>query len=147
MLKVVYISFFRLSIVFILYSLKLNYNVYCFWLDVRILFHRCSLREELANFVSFTFIENYHCLKSVQIRSYFWSVFSCIQSEYRKIRIRNNFVFWTLFTQCIVLNYECKSKNLELLTEVYLGLCQTFMIAFFGQKSYRLLNVNYFRKK
>ena len=25
-----------------------------------------------------------HCVKSVQIRSYFWSIFSCIQSEYRK---------------------------------------------------------------
>ena len=49
-----------------------------------------------------------HCVKSVQIRSYFWSLFSCIrteysvirysvslriQSEYRKIRTRNNSVF------------------------------------------------------
>ena len=46
-----------------------------------------------------------HCVKSVQIRSYFWSVFSGIrieyrdlvnlriQSEYRKIRTRNNSVF------------------------------------------------------
>ena len=44
-----------------------------------------------------------HCVKSVQIRSYFWSVFSCfwteygvnlrVQSEYRKIRTRNNSVF------------------------------------------------------
>ena len=25
-----------------------------------------------------------HCVNSVQIRSYFWSVFSCIQSKYRK---------------------------------------------------------------
>ena len=42
------------------------------------------------------------CVKSVQIRSYFWTVFSCtwpeyrntgIQSEYRKIRTRNNSVF------------------------------------------------------
>ena len=32
-----------------------------------------------------------HCVKSVQIRSYFWSVFSRIQ--YRKIRTRNNSVF------------------------------------------------------
>ena len=32
-------------------------------------------------------------MKSVQIRSYFWSVFSCIQTEYRKIRTRNNSVF------------------------------------------------------
>ena len=34
-----------------------------------------------------------HFVESVQIRSYFWSVFSCIQSEYRKIRSRNNSVF------------------------------------------------------
>ena len=31
--------------------------------------------------------------KSVQIRIYFWSVFSCIQSEYRKIRTTNNSAF------------------------------------------------------
>ena len=47
-----------------------------------------------------------HCLKCVQIRSYFWSVFSCIRTKYdiysvnlriqfecRKIRTRNNTVF------------------------------------------------------
>ena len=34
-----------------------------------------------------------HCVKSVQIRSYFWSVFSCIRTEYRKMRTRNNSVF------------------------------------------------------
>ena len=33
-----------------------------------------------------------HCVKSVQIRSYFWFVFSCIRTEYRKIRTRNNSV-------------------------------------------------------
>ena len=43
---------------------------------------------------------SWHCVKSVQIRSYFWSVFSCIRTEYgdlrskyRKIRTRNNSVF------------------------------------------------------
>ena len=47
-----------------------------------------------------------HCLKSVQIRSFFWSVFFCIwavnlciQSECRKIRTRKNSVF-EHFTQC-----------------------------------------------
>ena len=25
---------------------------------------------------------NNHCVKSIQIRSYFWSVFSCIRTEY-----------------------------------------------------------------
>ena len=28
----------------------------------------------------------YHCVKTVQIRSYFWFVFCCIRTEYRKIR-------------------------------------------------------------
>ena len=52
------------------------------------------------------FVIKIHCVKSVQIRSYFWSVFSCIrteygdllvnlhiESEYRKIRTRNNSAF------------------------------------------------------
>ena len=34
-----------------------------------------------------------HCLKSAQIRSFFWSVFSCIRTEFRKIRTRKNYVF------------------------------------------------------
>ena len=35
----------------------------------------------------------FYCVKSVKIRSYFWSVFSCIRIEYKKIRTRNNSVF------------------------------------------------------
>ena len=31
-----------------------------------------------------------YCAISVQMQSYFWSVFSCIQSKFRKIRTRNN---------------------------------------------------------
>ena len=31
-----------------------------------------------------------HCVKSIQISSYFWSLFSCIPT-------RNNYVFWILF--------------------------------------------------
>ena len=34
-----------------------------------------------------------HCVKSVQIRSFFWSVLSHIQAEYWKIRTRKNSVF------------------------------------------------------
>ena len=33
------------------------------------------------------------CVKSVQIWSYYWSVFSCMLTEYRKIRTRNNSLF------------------------------------------------------
>ena len=34
-----------------------------------------------------------HCVKIVQIRIFFSSVFSCIQSEYTKIQARKNSVF------------------------------------------------------
>ena len=34
-----------------------------------------------------------HCVKSVQIRSFFWSVFFHIQAKYGKIRTRKNSVF------------------------------------------------------
>ena len=55
------------------------------------------------------------CVKSVQIRSFFWSVFSRIWTEYGEIRsislysvrMRENtdqkkLRIWTLFTQCIL---------------------------------------------
>ena len=61
----------------------------------------------LAKIRAYSFIqETLCCVKSVQIRSYFWSVFSCfglnteiygvnlrIQSDYRKTRTRNNSIF------------------------------------------------------
>ena len=37
------------------------------------------------------------CLKRVQIRSFFWSVFSRIQSKYGQIRTRKKLRFWTHF--------------------------------------------------
>ena len=47
---------------------------------------------ETVRFVShWSYCEN-HCVKRVQIRSHFWSVFSCIRTEYRIIRTRNNSV-------------------------------------------------------
>ena len=42
-------------------------------------------------------------MKSVQIRSFFWPEFSCIRTEYRKIRTRKNCVFGHF--SCIVLLY------------------------------------------
>ena len=50
--------------------------------------------------------ENSHCVKSVQIRSFFWSVFSCIRTEYRKIRIRKNSLFGH-FSRSVKQNKKC----------------------------------------
>ena len=35
----------------------------------------------------------FNCVKSVQLQSFFWSIFSSIRTEYRKIRTRKNSVF------------------------------------------------------
>ena len=48
-------------------------------------------------------------MKSVQIRSFFWSVFSCIRTEYRKIKTRKNSMFGRF--SCSVLCYF--SENLR----------------------------------
>ena len=47
-----------------------------------------------------------HCVKSVQIRSFFWSAFSFIWTEYRKIWTRKNSVFG---------NFSCSEKTAKLL--------------------------------
>ena len=44
-------------------------------------------------FLSNSFTLKQHWRKNVQIQSYFWSVFSCIWTGYRKIRTRKNSVF------------------------------------------------------
>ena len=54
-----------------------------------------------------------HCVKIVQIRSFFWCVFSCIRNEYGYLQGKSLYLFriqentdqkklriWTLFTQC-----------------------------------------------
>ena len=46
-----------------------------------------------------------HCVKSVQMWSYFLSVFSCIQSEYREIRARNNSVFGHFSRSAVIVEY------------------------------------------
>ena len=41
---------------------------------------------QATNSVINPFRKKNHCVKSVQIRSFFWPVISCIKTEYRKIR-------------------------------------------------------------
>ena len=67
-----YMFFYIILILYILHICLYIYIVY----DV----FACSFQISIP---SFPFE---HSMKSVQIRNFFWSVFSCIQSEYRKIR-------------------------------------------------------------
>ena len=56
-----------------------------------------------------------YCVKRVQIRRFFWSIFSCIWTEYGDLRIKcpysvqirenvdqEKLRIWTLFAQCVV---------------------------------------------
>ena len=68
------------------------------------------MTNELQNSIIFL---NFHCLKSVQIRSSFWSVFFYNRTEYGDLRSKSQYsvriqentdqkilLIWTLFTQC-----------------------------------------------
>ena len=74
-----------------------------------------------------------HCVKSIQIRSFFWSVFFRIWTEYgdlyRKspysVQIRENtdwkkLRIWTFFAQCVVIKRRIKNpvKYLELFAKI-----------------------------
>ena len=51
-----------------------------------------SIFEYVIRFC-WVFTERVHYVESVQIWSYFWSVFSCIRTKYRKIRTGNKSIF------------------------------------------------------
>ena len=64
--------------------------------------------------------DTYHCVKSVQIRSFFWSVFSCIRAEYKDLRGKSRYSvrirIWTLFAHQILFKLrgtflECLRRN------------------------------------
>ena len=60
------------------------------WIWLNIYFHQMDKKTAKLN-------EYYkirlHCVKSVQIRTFFWFLFFYIQFEYRKRRTRKNYVF------------------------------------------------------
>ena len=51
------------------------------------------IQSRKLSFINVFDLRDYHCVKSVQMRSFFWSAFSCIWTEYRKIRTIKNSVF------------------------------------------------------
>ena len=81
--------------------------------------------EQTKILVDFHICISVHCVKSVQIQSYFWSIFSCngtnlrIQSEYRKIQARNNSVFGH-FSRSGTFNYFHEEIHRGYLTESYI---------------------------
>ena len=74
-------------------NIKSNHQGVLLWVKVTLL---CEYFSRLLNCTNGTKppkVSHMHCVKSVQKRSYFWSVFSCIRTQNGKIRTRNNSVF------------------------------------------------------
>ena len=70
---------------------------------------------------------NNHWVKSVQIRSFFWSIFSCIRTEYRKVRARKNSVFGH-FSRSEQWRRTCTQQILFFILTLYFAMsynCQT----------------------
>ena len=65
-------------------------------------------------------------MNSVQIRSYFWSVFSCNQSEYRKIRTRNNSLFGNMGQRTPLLRQIIGSAKNKVNSKGFFGLVWGF---------------------
>ena len=68
----------------------------------------------------------FHCVKTLQIRSFFWSVFSCIQSKYRKMRTRKNSIFGQFFSQWL-LNTAAALTLIQIIVPIFHML--TFLIS------------------
>ena len=86
-LKVVGSSPLAVTYFITLSNISLYFHVLLFLCTFVFVFLKTSLD------INFGIAKDSNCVKSVQIRSYRWSVFSCIRNEYRKIRTRNNSVF------------------------------------------------------
>ena len=111
--------------------LKMFFKLFRLWLTQFLfyIFPHCStffFINEIFKGIFFLMVQNYyvirgqHYVKSVQIRSYFWSIFSCIWTEYRQIWNRNNSAFEHFSRSVIKLSWFaciCFSKLLFIIWE------------------------------
>ena len=91
------------------------------------------------------------CVKSIQVRRFFWSAFSCIQSEYRKIRTKKNSIFGH-FPRSVLLQYDqslSTDKPIAYLETSFENQILTKSFAFFTKRSDQniLGNLEYFDRK
>ena len=80
---------------------------------------------------------NHLCVKSVQILSFFWSAFSCIRTEYRKIRSRKYFCISALFKQSFYKSLPAARSSLDFFGCSFRGLVSIFCLRKLKGKSHR----------
>ena len=78
-------------------------------------------------FLSFFQID-IHCVKSDQIRSFFQSIFSCIRTEYRKIRTRKNSLF-EHFSRSDFSNLQRQSQSQSFKNLAGCSICEPIQIS------------------
>ena len=79
---------------------------------------KCNLRPKYSaryetGFVYLDGSFRQHFVKRVQIQNCFWFIFSCIQSEYRKIRTRNSPYLDTFHAVQGITMGKCKTKSIQ----------------------------------
>ena len=107
----------QIKAIYIFWNLVLKYTINITWMNVfcwQVIWNIFTNIDH--NPTSFLFLSILkHCVKSVQIRSLFWSVFPCIRTEYEDLRSKSPYSvqmrentdqkklrIWTLFTQRMI---------------------------------------------
>ena len=64
--------------------------------EIRSFFHPCTVTSTDYSYTCIFFygLKHWHCLKSVQIRSFFWSVIPCIWTKYGDLRTKFLYSVW-----------------------------------------------------
>ena len=119
---------------------------------------RSSTVESFLKFCSTYFSENswqllLHCVKSVQIRSFFWAVFSYIRTKYGDLPCKSPYSFriqenthqkklriWTIFTQCRDSEIP---RSLQLSIKPRIDSPPHFVYAFSRKKFLMLYSINW----
>ena len=87
------------------------WNIVSIWLDTfSLTMYSINSFEKVFIFkrAEVTSAKKYHCMKSVKIRSFFWSIFSRIWTEYGVIKYLTNLLVTTrVLINYIPLNSEC----------------------------------------
>ena len=100
-----FLIFFDIDFALYLYGVAKYFYNYLFHIYLSVFFHIYLLfcfKHFIQSWYYLAVLKHFNIWSEaplahfVQTRSYFWSVFSCIRTEYSKIRTRNNLVFWLL---------------------------------------------------
>ena len=98
----------------------LTWCTFTIFFNKKFLFNDSIGIKRLQSRITFKRRKNHgHCVKSVQMRRYFWSIFSCIRSEYRKIQTKETSIFGQFPRNGSIMRFSCYNFMLPLATHLF----------------------------